>query len=184
MTKQLAMALAIATGTVAVHAAVPYQSQAKAYLERQQANPMRYARQSKSASAIDIAAVTEARTGAQKIAPAKQLPVCDLYTILDGPNGEVWTCTYDYEIEKIQHEYYIEDVYKGVTLSVFNEKFELLGTVTDHFELGEGISGVAQIMVDPVVTQKFFNYDSSYEIALMVSYNTPVYVNINKTYIY
>lgn len=181
MIKKLALVLAAATGALAVQAAVP-QGQAKAYMERQAANPMRYARQLKSASALDVMAM--AQTRGKKIAPSQQIPAVDLYSFLEGPKGELWTCTYSFDTEEIQHEYYTETRYNGVTVTVYNSNLEPIGQVIDHYPLGEGQTGLAQIMIDPVLTQKFFNFDTSYELAIMVSYNTPDYSIQNKTYIY
>ncbi|MDE6301301.1 MAG: hypothetical protein K2M19_06255 [Muribaculaceae bacterium] len=180
MTKKLALVLA-ATGALAVQAA-PYQAKAKSYLEHQAANPMRYARHLKSASVMDIMALNEPK--GKKISPSKQLPQADLYSFLDGPKGELWACTYDFETETIQHDYYVETKLHGVTVTVFDSNLEEVGKVVDHFDPAEGQSGIAQIMIDPVLTQRFFNFDQAYELAVMVSYNTPEYINQNKTYIY
>ena len=182
MIKQIALVLAAAAGTASMGAA-PYQARVKAHLEQQAKHPMRYARQLKSASAFDPADMN--RIGAQqRVAPSKQLPQADVYSFLDGPKGAMWMCTYNFEVEKVQYEYYTETLYKGVTVTVYNDKLEVVGEVTDHFPLSEGQTRVAQIMVDPSVTQKFFNSDSQYEICLMVAYNKPDYTVDTKTYAY
>ncbi|MDE6109951.1 MAG: hypothetical protein K2F72_06680, partial [Muribaculaceae bacterium] len=90
----------------------------------------------------------------------------------------------EYDSEKIQHEYYTEEVVNGFTITVYDAAFQKVGEVKDDIELREGELRAAQVQVGAQVTKKFFNYDSNCELMVFVSYNTANYVNVDRTYVY
>ncbi|MDE6287122.1 MAG: hypothetical protein K2L99_09050, partial [Muribaculaceae bacterium] len=112
------------------------------------------------------------------------LPASSQTGYLDSPTGETWFYTVEYDSEKIQHEYYTEEVVNGFTITVYDAAFQKVGEVKDDIELREGELRAAQVQVGAQVTKKFFNYDSNCELMVFVSYNTANYVNVDRTYVY
>ena len=76
------------------------------------------------------------------------------------------------------------DPIKGYKITVYNAALQEVGKVEDVVELGEKETKVAQIEVGTLITQKFFNYDASYEIMIGIACNTTEYVNNYRTKAY
>lgn len=112
------------------------------------------------------------------------LPAADQHGYLDGPNGETWFYTMEYNKEVVDHGAWKETLIKGYKITVYDATLKEVGTIDDIIELGEGETKVAQIEVGTLITQKFFNYDNSYEIMIGIACNTTEYVNSYTTRVY
>lgn len=124
------------------------------------------------------------KSNALASAQSQSLPTSDAAGYLNGPKGAIWFYTLEYKGETIDHGAYSENVMTGFKLTVYDDKFDLVGTVEDVIELQEGETKIAQFSLGPDVTQKFFNFDNSYEIMMGVAFNTTAYVNKYRTYAY
>lgn len=147
----------------------PYAPKAKAELVRSQFGDLTGSRN----------AAQRAKQGTAKVTASSdmmRLPACDLSGYLDGPKGEVWLYTVDYDWDNGN--------ITGFTMNVYDSKLSKLGTVRDALELSEGESRIVEISVGTTITQKFFNSDAKYEIMVGVAANTPRYVNTYKTRVY
>lgn len=112
------------------------------------------------------------------------LPAADEQGFMDGPNDETWYYTMDYVKELVDHGAWKEYMIKGYKITVYDAAFKVVGTVEDNITLAEGETKVAQIEVGTLVTQKFFNFDTSYEIMVGIACNTVDYVNNYSTRAY
>ena len=112
------------------------------------------------------------------------LPTADEHGYLDGPNNETWYYTMTYDKDVVNHGSWTETLIKGYKITVYNAALQEVGKVEDVVELGEKETKVAQIEVGTLITQKFFNYDNSYEIMIGISCNTTEYVNNYRTKAY
>ena len=128
----------------------------------------------------------KAPEGAVKVSALKELtpsllPTSSEVSYLNAPDGSTWFYTMDLVIEK-QSEY-TSDI-KGFKLTVYDNELNVVGSVEDEIELREGETRIADVSMGPDLTQKFFNYDTKYEVMIGVSANTKTYVNNNRTYVY
>lgn len=112
------------------------------------------------------------------------LPTADLHGILDSPKGEAWYYTMDYNKVVVDHGAWKETLINGYKVTVYDAAYNVIGTVEDEVELREDETKVAQVEVGTLVTQKFFNYDTSYEIMVSIACNTVNYVNTYRTNVY
>lgn len=97
------------------------------------------------------------------------------YGFLDGPNGQIWFYTMDYDYEIIQHPAYAEQIINGFELQVYDDQRKLVGSVKDKITYAENEIRVAAIGVDYMVSKKFFNTDNRYEIVVNLAMNRPDY---------
>lgn len=97
-------------------------------------------------------------------AESKELDACDSFGWLNGPDGTVWSYTMDYTPDA-QNRFY-----QSVHVKVFDSKQSLVGEFTDSFEdvaeWDSEIVGVNSVELNRLVTQKFFNGDTNYEVML------------------
>lgn len=114
----------------------------------------------------------------------KKLPASDDLGYLDMPNGDVWYYTVVYDKETVNHESWTETLIKGFTLTVYDTKLNVVGTVEDAVTLGADETKLAQLQITPAVTKKFFNYDDKYEIMIGLAFNTSEFVNHYRTLVY
>lgn len=114
----------------------------------------------------------------------EQTATSDNFGYLDSPKGEIWFYTLDLVTTEVKHEAYTESFVSGFKVTVFDGSFNEIGKIEDTVELQEGDTKVAQIGVGAQVTQKFFNYDTSYEIMIDISCNTKEFVNRDYTLVY
>lgn len=113
-----------------------------------------------------------------------RLPVADDAGMLDAPDLTTWFYTVNYDKETVKHDYYTETVIKGYTVTIYNDKLEELGKITDTITLEENETKVAKVEVGPQVTKKFFNIDDKYEVMIALSLNTSEFVNHYRTLVY
>lgn len=93
-------------------------------------------------------------------------PVDD-YGFLTGPDGTTWTYTASYEKEN--------GYPKSATISIYDNHYNLVGTLSEEFELAETDLWVRSVEINSLVTRKFFNSDNNIEIMLFVSVATKDY---------
>lgn len=90
---------------------------------------------------------------------------------LDMPDGTTWFITTEFRKDVLsENEYYkLEDI-KGVTATIYNDKYEKVGYIDSDIELPEGFEYCSAAQFGPCVTKKFFNTNDSYEIMLMANF--------------
>ena len=76
----------------------------------------------------------------------------DNYGFLNAPDGSTWIYTASFE-KKYGN-------YTMVTLTVYNDSKELVGTIVDSLKLDSTMIAINQAEINPVVTKQFFNNDS------------------------
>lgn len=96
---------------------------------------------------------------------------------LNAPDGSTWFFSIDYKTSETNS-------IQGFKITVFDNLLQEVGSVEDEIQLGENETRVAQLSIGPDLTQKFFNYDNSYEIMIGVATNTTAYVNNYHTRVY
>lgn len=96
---------------------------------------------------------------------------------LNAPDGSTWFFSIDYKTSETNS-------IQGFKITVFDSLLQEVGSVEDEIQLGENETRVAQLSIGPDLTQKFFNYDNSYEIMIGVATNTTAYVNNYRTRVY
>ena len=96
---------------------------------------------------------------------------------LNAPDGSTWFFSIDYKTSETNS-------IQGFKITVFDSQLQEVGSVEDEIQLGENETRVAQLSIGPDLTQKFFNYDNSYEIMIGVATITTAYVNNYRTRVY
>lgn len=72
----------------------------------------------------------------------------------------------------------------GFSVKVFDENFNPKGTVNGSFKLQGDETRIVSIDISDMLTRKFFHYDDNYEMMVLVTANTPQYINNTYTYVY
>lgn len=110
----------------------------------------------------------------------------DDFQYIYGPDGSIWYATVKYDIETVELEggYATEDLIKGYTFTIYDSKFNEVGTIHDVIRFEEGEYKCARVMLDVTVTQKFFNLDGRYEAMVAVCMNAPDYSVNTRTLVY
>lgn len=103
--------------------------------------------------------------------PALSLKGDANFGYLNAPNGEWWYYTAEYIKEDIVYEGYTETVIKGYTITVYDAQLNEVGKVTDSVVLTGDETRLADIMIDPTITKKFFNTDNNYELIVSLVMN-------------
>lgn len=129
-----------------------------------------------SASKLRAKDAAKVRFASENEFAITNLPAADDTGYLDGPKGKTWY----YNLNYIK----TDNAITGYTVDVYNEALTLEGSFTDNITLEEGETRVAAVQVGSLVSQKFFNYDNSYELMVDVILNTTEYVNHYRTLVY
>ena len=108
----------------------------------------------------------------------------DSFECVYAPDGSIWYAVTDYDTEEIKYEYYTEHDKKGFTITFFDSKFNEIGKVRDKIEFQDNETRCVQVSLGSQITQKFFNYDSKYEVMVSLFMNTPEYVTNSRTLAY
>lgn len=119
--------------------------------------------------------------------PDVALPGSAQFSYLDGPNGETWFYTTEFEYtEIVESEYYTRKELTGYKFDIYKPDYTLFGTVKNKITLDTeaGQTGVAGVSLGGVISQKFFNYDNNYEVMVETVYNTVDYTNESETLVY
>lgn len=96
---------------------------------------------------------------------------------LNAPDGSTWFFSIDYKTSETNN-------IQGFKITVFDNLLQEVGSVEDEIQLEDNETRVAQLSIGPDLTQKFFNYDTSYEIMIGVATNTTEFVNNYRTRVY
>ena len=91
----------------------------------------------------------------------------DNYGFLNAPDGSTWTYTASFE-KKYGN-------YTMVTLAVYNDSKEHVGTIVDSLKLDSTMIAINQAEINPLVTKEFFNTDDKYELMLFMHAQTKNY---------
>ena len=122
----------------------------------------------------------------QRIAPNFTTPAGDEFQYLNGPDGTQWyaICNYDTDEVELEGGYVTDHILKGFSYTIYDSKFNEIGTVRDKIDLQEGEIKCASLMLDVTVTRRFFKSDDKYEVMVSFAMNTPDFVNNTRTKIY
>lgn len=96
---------------------------------------------------------------------------------LEGPDGTIWYYTSNPVIEKIPvsggYEGLTESIIREYNFSIYDSDLRLVGTIHDKIDIDEGAleTKPAQVMLNSVVSKKFFNIDDKYELIVSVAMN-------------
>ena len=94
-------------------------------------------------------------------APTVQYGPTDNYGFLNAPDGSTWTY-----IASFTKQY---GYYTCVNVEVYNSQNKLVGRIVDSLKIDDAnLIGINQAEINPLVTQKFFNTDNSYEVMLFL----------------
>ena len=104
-------------------------------------------------------------------AQTSQSQPMDNYGFLNAPDGSTWTYTASFEKKIVD----FREVYAMVTLNVYNDSKEHVGTIVDSLKLDSTMIAINQAEINPLVTQKFFNSDNKYELMLFLHAQTTDY---------
>ena len=123
---------------------------------------------------------------ARVAAPDFTTPSTDGFQYLYGPDGSQWyaTSTYDVELKELEGGFTTERLIKGYSFTIYDSKFNEIGTIHDVVDFKEGETRCAQVMLDVTVTKKFFNYDNNYEVMVSLSMNKADYTVDTRTKVY
>ena len=100
-------------------------------------------------------------------AQTSQSQPMDNYGFLNAPDGSTWTYTASFEKKYGD--------YTMVTLAVYNDSKEHVGTIVDSLKLDSTMIAINQAEINPLVTKQFFNNDSKYELMLFLHAQTKNY---------
>ena len=100
-------------------------------------------------------------------AQSSQSKPMDNYGFLNAPDGSTWTYTASFEKKYGD--------YTMVTLEVYNDSKELVGTIVDSLKLDSTMIAINQAEINPLVTKEFFNNDAKYELMLFLHAQTKNY---------
>ena len=105
--------------------------------------------------------------GGSAVAQTNQSGPVDNYGFLNAPDGTTWT--YTAAFEKKYGDYTM------VTLTVYNDSKEHVGTIVDSLKLDSTMIAINQAEINPLVTKQFFNSDDKYELMLFLHAQTKNY---------
>lgn len=100
-------------------------------------------------------------------AQTSQSQPMDNYGFLNAPDGSTWTYTASFE-KKYGN-------YTMVTLAIYNDSKEHVGTIVDSLKLDSTMIAINQAEINPLVTKEFFNTDDKYELMLFMHAQTKNY---------
>ncbi|MCM1033478.1 MAG: hypothetical protein NC405_06950 [Odoribacter sp.] len=194
LTHFLAGTAILATASFQVQAVnIPAQERVhRMYSHQQSTNSFSSDRQARIEAGNRMVLGSSARYAAsesdQKFSPTTTVGPTSILADLDGPDGQTWFYSMHLDYEDIKHEYFIEQILRSYTVSIYDETHTLVGTIKDdmHYaddEVRVPTSGGCDIL--PVITKHFFNTDDAYEIAIGLAVNsTTPGINHYRTVIY
>lgn len=107
---------------------------------------------------------------------------------LSRPDGVEWYYAaeiYRTELPQTNLEASYTDVtISGFKLSVYDENYQLVGTVNAKLELKDNETRIGAIDFGDVLSKNFFNNDCNYEVMVLVNANTSKYINNTYTYVF
>ena len=117
-------------------------------------------------ASISMALMLMMNVGAATAQTSQSKPM-DNYGFLNAPDGSTWTYTASFEKKYGD--------YTMVTLAVYNDSKEHVGTIVDSLKLDSTMIAINQAEINPLVTKQFFNNDSKYELMLFLHAQTKNY---------
>ena len=122
-----------------------------------------------------ISRFTKSKFNAAAATDKTALPVSDEFGYLDAPDGSTWFYTAKYDAERIaqgdeSYTYYITNI-KGYTYTIYDSKFNVVGTIKDEVTLTGDETRVAQLQLDACITKRFFNTNDNYEVMVSLIMN-------------
>lgn len=138
-------------------------------LLRASTTPLAFARTTEPKGVLKAQAEANLNTLRARIAPNVSLAKSNEAGYLDGPDGETWYFTVQYDIEKIEHEYYTENAVRGYEYTIYDSELKVVGTVKDKITLGPDETKVSSVSLDPAISKKFFNVDDKCEIVVAIA---------------
>lgn len=108
-----------------------------------------------------------------------ELPAASSFGTLDGPDGTTWTYTIDVTTSG--------RFYTSAAVSVYDAQQQKIGGFSTQFDaahLPENVTGINSVQVNPLITQKFFNMDASYELMLYIHATTADYTGYTYNEVY
>lgn len=119
--------------------------------------------------------------GSFKVSASKSIDLnvgqtATLLNYLDGPNDETWYYVGDYILENGEKT--------GFSIDIYDASWNKVGTVRDNITLAENETRISDVQIGPALTQKFFNFDTNYEVMVSIAVNTTEYVNNTYTRVY
>lgn len=160
--------------------------------------PFRYAY--KSEQTIRTENVQRRDRVTQMLAPAAMKAAADIdisgkldtsaeYGYLEGPDGTIWYYTSNPVVEEVPvpggYEGLTESIVREYNFSIYDSDLRLVGKIHDKIEIDEEAyeTRPAQVMLNSVVSKKFFNIDDKYELIVSVAMNRDLsknpYPNVN-----
>ena len=125
-------------------------------------------------TAPEVPLLGGAAVPAEDLKPSTTFGPANTFSDLDGPDGELWFYTMNLENEAIQHEYFTEYILKSYTVTIYDSKLNLVGTIHDNMEYADDEVRVAGCNLLPSATRYFFNDDDKCEIVIGLAVNTSV----------
>lgn len=108
-----------------------------------------------------------------ELQPTVEFDGLGMFDYLTAPDGSTWFYTTDYEMEVVEvSEWYTESYIKAYTFTIYDSSYKKIGEIKDRISLAEGETRVAHAVLDPSVSQKFFNSDEKYEVMVYLAMNT------------
>lgn len=116
--------------------------------------------------------------------PDHKLDLSTSFGYLDGPDGTTWFYTGGTIFEDIQYENFTQQVATGYSYTVYDSKFNRIGSISDKVRLQGNELKAASIGLDAAVTKKFFNSATNTEVMVVLFFNNPDYSITTRTLVY
>lgn len=119
--------------------------------------------------------------------PAFSLGPNDILGTLDGPNGELWYYTANFEYEEIPpHDdiIYTDYILQKYRFDIFDSKMNAVGSIEDEMDYEENEVRVVNCDLLPFVSRNFFNTDDKTEVVVSMTVNAEVGYNHYRSLVY
>lgn len=120
---------------------------------------------------------------ASALTPSAEFPGLSSFDYLEAPDGSTWFYTTNYDYKTVEFEGgYTEKQIIAYTFTIYDDSFNLLGTIHDDVVFGPNETRVASATLDPAVSYKFFNTDALPEVMVYLAMNTGAALNYKVNY--
>lgn len=177
--KHFALAAFVTCGALGANAA--HEVLSADMLPRQLTTP-HHVREFRGDKPFSVSQFQEARgvvgEGEAVVKPSISFDDMPRYDYLQGPDGSTWFYTVEYDFETIVHNpYWSEDMIMGYTFTIYDNLFNVVGTVKDKVRFAPNETRAREILLDAAVSRHFFNDDDNLEVMVQHVMNTEEYVN-------